>query len=538
MTNKFAKLNMFIKKESNWTFLLEKENESILLFPFWRYFEFLHHSMFSNMDDMLNGLSNYTSRLMLASNMSFVLLDLIKRPLVWEFNLSKKNHVNLTLKVFLKNISDETQLTILFNKYPVLKMLFETIIDHYHEYMKNLIDRLKIDFAYLSKIFKLNDFKLYSFLIKGDSHYLGNRVTEITFKNPLNKVVKKIIYKPRDLRLEKFFNDFIQHLKTKEESFLLKTVVVIPRDQYGWMEYINQETVDSSGANKYYYNFGVLLGICSIFNGQDLHFENIIASGENPIIIDLECLFSSPTTERQYIDPYFPSLFDTLLIPFESKINDTMYDFSAVLNHSKQESFMHRFEVKGNFVSTVYIERSIVNITPITNVLINKSNGTPFSASNYRTILADGYTDYLNWVITNKDDLIDFTTKNFFNLKNRVLFRPTFIYSKIMLESYHPRLLSDRKKYDEYLSQLYDKDNEIYKCIYQDEVFDLLNGDIPYFSTTTNERCCKNSQGVKINYVSYCSGIDRAINKIHLLDENYVSKTTNQILASLKDRYV
>lgn len=538
MIDTVVQINIDDEIELAWEFLLEEENEEIFLFPFWRYFEYINNHMQRSLPKIANQLSDQSMRLITASNMCIILLDVVKRTLVWEFNLSQNKNKNLTVQNFLRNISSQQQLITLFNKYPVLQQLLGKIFNNYLVYVLDLFRRLEIDLVDLNTNLNLTDFVLHSFSIKGDPHCLGGRVSELVFHHQQTKAEQKIIYKPRDLYLEKRFNEFIQFLKSRNLKISLKAIVVIPKEQYGWMEYVSQETIEESEAKNYYYNLGFLLGICSVFNGQDIHFENIIASGVNPVIIDLECLFSAPVTEHQYADSNFPSVFDTLIIPFKRNHNDPGYDFSAVLNHPNQESFMHRFEVKGDFVTKVYIERSIVNIIPAGNVLGNRLTGVPFSATHYSEMIIGGFGDYLNWVVENKQDLIDFVTKKFSNLKSRILFRPTFIYTKVLLESCHPKLLSDIEKYNQYLAQLYSEDNEIYRCIYQDELFDLLNGDIPYFSTMTTELFSKNSRDEKTNFVTYCTGMERVIDKIRLLQKNDITEISQQIAESLKDRYV
>ena len=39
---------------------------------------------------------------------------------------------------------------------------------------------------------------------------------------------------------------------------------------------------------RYYRRNGILLGICYLLGSRDLHYENVIAHGEYPVIIDLE----------------------------------------------------------------------------------------------------------------------------------------------------------------------------------------------------------------------------------------------------------
>ena len=521
--------------ENQWFFLLEEKSESIFLFPFWQYLENLHKNIYSSLEGLKNNVTYQSLRLIIVSNLKHSILDLVKRTLIWEFKLCSKNNKNITLRNFLISVASEHQLNLLFKKYPVLKVIFFNLINNHQNYVLSLISRIKSDLSDINSIFKLTDFNLQSYEAIGDAHRLGSRVAVIIFQKINSQNIKKIIYKPRAVILEKKFNNFIRFIKEINPAIDVKTMEIIDNVQYGWMEYIGHEPINPPFENNYYHKLGLLLGICYILGAQDIHYENLIACGADPIIIDLECLFSPPITKKQYDDKSFPSIFDTLIIPYK----EGLYDFSVLLNHGNQKSFMDRFKIESDFISNAYVERIRENIVPSKNVLINGITNEAFSPSDYSKNIVDGYSSLLTCIIENKTKVLTYMLDHFLNLENRVIFRPTFVYNKLQIESYHPRLLSNIDYYIEYLSQLNNvNDNESYNLIYNDELFDLMNGDIPYFYTTTNNVCIKNSRLENTQYVCYDSGAKRVIDKINLLNKNYIVESIDQILSSLKGRYV
>lgn len=520
-----------------WNFLLKENSEIIFLFPFWRYFEYLQLSIFNNLKKIKNVITKHELRLIISSNMQLIVLNLIKRTLVWEFNVCVKKNSDVTLKEFLQRISSKIELAILFKKYPVLEMLFIKKISFHKNYLLELITRINLDIKELNNDFKLNNYYLQSLQMKGDSHCHGKVVSIIVFRKLNSNNIKKIIYKPRNLHLELSFYNFLKFINNINSNLNIKEIKILDKNDYGWMQYIEQQSVSTPFEKIYYYKLGILLGVCYILNAQDIHYENLIACGTDPMIIDLECLYSPPITKKQYENKIFPSIFDTLLIPFEKKRID--YDVSAILNHANQISFMDKFEVKGDFKKNVYVERKKAIITPSKNILFNNSTKIPVSPSKYMTIIIEGYVELIGVIIKNKNKIIDYILKNSMNLKNRIIFKPTFIYSKINSESYHPILLSDINKYYKYMSDLNNKNDEIsHKIIYESEILDLMNGDIPYFSSVTSDVFVKNSQKEKIDYFCYESGLNRVIDKINLLNEEYLRESISQIISSLKDRYV
>jgi len=451
-------------------------------------------------------------------------------------NLSQKKYPEITLSKFLNNLLSKSQFNKFLRKYPVLKKILDKIIVQHEGYLIDLFVRLELDFKEIQDAFNLHRYELNSIKLMGDSHCMGRRVAEITFLNA-EKKAKKIIYKPRSISLEKYYNKFLGFINAQGLVNHLQTLTIISKKLYGWTEHVEQLGIDKDLAHIYYYKLGVLLGICYSINGQDIHFENLIASGENPVIIDLECLFSPPLTQAQHEDKYSPSIFETFLIPHIADDTKSNYDFSAMLNHSDQKSFLNSFEIKGDFINKVYVVRSTVTISPQKNVLVDIATGRSISASKYSSIIAEGYSHYMSLLINNRAIFVQFITRNFKKLNNRLLFRPTFAYTKILSESYHPVLLSSHEKYQEYLRQLGKGDNELHQAIYEHEVLDLLNGDIPYFTTSTNGTMVKNSRNKKIKLETYCAGLRRVVDKINLLDEGHMINTKNQILIALRDRY-
>ncbi|ECB0591254.1 DUF4135 domain-containing protein [Salmonella enterica subsp. enterica serovar Bareilly] len=63
-----------------------------------------------------------------------------------------------------------------------------------------------------------------------------------------------------------------------------------------------ENKLNISGARNYAYNGGVLYGLAYLLNSSDLHFENIVAFGELPVVIDCETIsqpkFSSLAAEH------------------------------------------------------------------------------------------------------------------------------------------------------------------------------------------------------------------------------------------------
>jgi len=71
---------------NTWEFLLEGSKETILLYPFWRYFEYLYQRTYSYIK-ITSFLDPQQIRENIFQNLNRELLEIVKRPLIWEFRV-------------------------------------------------------------------------------------------------------------------------------------------------------------------------------------------------------------------------------------------------------------------------------------------------------------------------------------------------------------------------------------------------------------------------------------------------------------------
>ena len=71
----------------------------------------------------------------------------------------------------------------------------------------------------------------------------------------------------------------------------MKVLKVLNRQGYGWVEYVEQlPCEDLAAAQRFYQRAGMLLCLLYALRGTDCHHENLIASGEHLVLIDMETL--------------------------------------------------------------------------------------------------------------------------------------------------------------------------------------------------------------------------------------------------------
>lgn len=133
----------------------------------------------------------------------------------------------------------------------------------------------------------------------GDAHYGGATVSRIHFKSG-----KTLIYKPRSASSAMAFRQIHDLVSGRLPGELrLRFPKILHGGNHTWEEEVAQEDCrTTSEVEQFYRRAGLLLAICQLCRSADMHNENIIATGPNPVPIDTEA-FAAPS-------PYGVSRYD------------------------------------------------------------------------------------------------------------------------------------------------------------------------------------------------------------------------------------
>lgn len=129
---------------------------------------------------------------------------------------------------------------------------------------------------------------------EGDVHQHGKSTAIVHLSNG-----RKIVYKPRSGELDQMFNTLLEEINQAKIGVDFKQINLLNKITHSWVEYIDQQPIkEEIQIKNYYKRCGSLIALSYFLMGFDLHFENIIAHGEYPMLIDLECMFNS--NDREY----------------------------------------------------------------------------------------------------------------------------------------------------------------------------------------------------------------------------------------------
>ena len=337
---------------------------------------------------------------------------------------------------------------------------------------------------------------------KGDVHNQGRNVYIITVNES-----KKIVYKPHSLCSDEILIN-VFYFFNKHNSVKLNHVPYINKDSYGWQKYISFIGCDKQyEVENYFYRYGCILFIAYLLNCTDLHFENIIACGEHPYIVDTETLLFNRNylngaiiskidgLDRKFID----SVFSSYLLPvnIETAPIDAI-DMSGIYNGS--DKIIEHDVVTNAGTDNIGFEKVSFQVDMVADLKNQiKLAGKSVIVNDYIESIVKGFENCYRIYLNNREEFIEKCASiHFSDSIFRQVLRNTKLYTRYLEASYHPYYLNDIKDRINLFSNLKGSKNfnipEFSKLIELESV-QLVDGDIPYFYTKFDDHAIYSFHG-------------------------------------------
>lgn len=396
-------------------------------------------------------------------------------------------------KLLGKNIYDEYQYyqtailsstvyaTKIWATYPVMKALILHQIYQFIEYLCEIERAINRDKGVIvekfcsNKVFnKVLDIKLNL----SDPHRNGRTVAKVDLDNGYS-----IIYKPHNLKKEVLMNEIYQ-VFMENSTFQFRIFDVLDRQTYGWEEYIaTKECSSEDEVVRYFERMGAILFICYLFGATDIHCENIIASGEFPVLIDLETipgiiLKENPRTAEEFVSKKISnSVIRTGILPtIVWGKNGEGVMVSALGKSKNMKSPFNLPYVKEAFSSAIHISYVKKDISVTGSLPIMQGNIV--DATTYSTQICRGFEKAYRLYMNLQTQLSDMV-RAVLEQKGRVIFRHTQQYSMYSNISFYPQFLRSWEEREKFFDTL--NVHKKYAELYQYEKMTLNAMDIPVF---------------------------------------------------------
>jgi len=421
---------------------------------------------------------------------------------------------------FIKTMQ-QTGLVQLLNEKPVMLRLIATLVRQWIDSTAQLINRLTADLSQIQNNLLGGDLPSRVLSIQGglsDAHNLGYSVKILTFDSGA-----KVVYKPRDLRLDSVMFSFIAHLNSLAPPVQLRASRIIASDGYGWMEFIEHNSCNSNEEFKLFYErSGAWLMIFHLFAGGDMHFENIIASGADPVPIDLEMILQplKPNMDLEAdafsgadlaISKINDSVLSIGMLPSYVRMQDNkMYDAGGMNAQSNTQIILGWKNVNTNGMRWVQTQKAAEYFANIPHIHSQYAEFGQFLPD-----FIDGFEAYAKFLLDKKESLeINKLLNQFSNLPIRILVRATRFYYMLVERLKEYESMDDGISWSaqaDFAARLteWDDEKDWIWPLHKGERFALLHLNIPHFTCLSSGNKITDIFGNSVIGVSQ-SGLERS----------------------------
>jgi type 2 lantibiotic biosynthesis protein LanM len=392
-----------------------------------------------------------------------------------------------------------TQLDAIFAEKSVLLRLTATIVRQWINTTIELITRLHTDIAEIRAVITHSAPNVKVRAIGGDlsdPHNFGHSVQILTFEDHT-----KLVYKPKDLRLDVAWCDLIVRLNTRSPPVDLKPVQTIAGHEYGWTEFIEHTSCSTAqDVELFYRRSGAWLAIFHLFASTDMHFENILAHGGHPVPIDLEMILQASIPESEQATPETAALIEAnrevlnsvlmvgMLPSYAKSPNNKIFDAGG-LNAVKSSA---PIGVWKNVNTDAMRWMQVPNDEALTPN-IPHLNGQYAQLGDYLPAFIEGFEQYSHFLLKQRDEVgLEKLLSPFDKLPVRKVIRNTRFYYMLLQRLKDHRSMTDGVTWSaqaEFLSRLADWDakEDLLWPLQEAERVALVNLNVPHFVSPSDE---------------------------------------------------
>lgn len=408
------------------------------------------------------------------SRLTTKLLNISLRALIQHFSESGRSY---------QEYRDEMATTAgheaVFRRFPVLARDIESAVRMYTDAVTEILLHLDADFHRLVECSMLDesDRGLVSLEShQGDTHRRGRSVSIIKIGS------SSLVYRPTRTAGYGLYRAIVQELSL---GSCMRCPRIFERASHMWVEYVPQaeKPID---ATDHLRKMGALAAIAFGCGATDLHMENVIATSEGPIPVDLETLLgadvetgsaSAYEAARQFLNE---SPLGTGVLPLGVQVSGGgELEISALCGGL--------YPTRGRFEQLLdpYSDGIRIELTDgLTGMAKNLPPGLARSdlAANASDI-RDAFDDTCD-EIWNHREAIAASVAGVRDSLVRVIVRPTNLYDVVRRAFYHPRYLTSTLARERLLHGLWkglDEHELVTGELCISEMRQLLDGDIPWF---------------------------------------------------------
>ncbi|WP_017626719.1 type 2 lanthipeptide synthetase LanM [Nocardiopsis chromatogenes] len=321
----------------------------------------------------------------------------------------------------------------------------------------------------------------------GDSHRRGATVCFVTWENGTT-----LVYKPQARTALRILQAVRGAADPGGDFFGPLCPDTLERDDHLWQaRAVYSEPADERQAALYFRRFGRCAALLSMFGTGDLHHENVIATADGPVLIDLETLVGLPNPSSAAADTegapqaadVEASVLNTLMFPVRYTGEILDIDFSALgsvrTDHSKR---LESFAIVDAGTDDIRFDTAPVVAVRGDNVA--RIGGEQLDPRLWEDELVTGFEEGRARLRTVRETAVE-AVRTTDGWSVRQLVRPTFVYYRFLEASTHPAHLAGRADRLDLLDRLPRRHRGLRRSVAEEvcseEAHAMLGLDTPFF---------------------------------------------------------
>ncbi|WP_114994184.1 type 2 lanthipeptide synthetase LanM family protein [Synechococcus sp. UW179A] len=180
--------------------------------------------------------------------------------------------------------------------FPVLGRYLGQVCGDWQRSNETLLRRIDADAIPLQQLFGVEPEMVLSGVHQGlsDPHNHGQVVSILKFAQADGSSSVQVVYKPKDMGVDLAYQQALEHLNSVSTLKPLRSLRIYCGNDYGYMEHVEHRLCEGDDEQeRFYRNAGRLTAVLHLLGCTDCHYENLIACGDQLLLIDTETLLEA-----------------------------------------------------------------------------------------------------------------------------------------------------------------------------------------------------------------------------------------------------
>jgi type 2 lantibiotic biosynthesis protein LanM len=451
---------------------------------------------------------------------------------------------------------------LLLNDFPVLGRLLATVTQLWLEGSEEMLQRVAASRAQLQHLFAISPVAILRKVQLGlsDPHRGGRAVGILSFGSAgpqdLSSDLRKVVYKPKDMQVDQAYQDFLKGLNDASTLSPLRCLTVLSCDGFGFMEFVEHRTCNCDDElASFYTNAGRTMAVLHLLGCTDCHHENLIASGDQLLLIDTETLLEADLRDLISDDGDAPNQLSDLQTSMQgSVLRSGLLPQWLMVGAGKKRAF----DISALGIQPPPIEREMPGWLGLNSdgMMAGRSTqpcelptslpvglGQPQRLTDFVEQLCDGFALQLQEAMRLRTTLLEGLSQ-FSGKPRRLVARATRLYFTIQRQMLEPASLRSAVAHGLKLEQLsrsfvLASEKPLNWPMFRAELLQMERLDIPFFEHLIDGEDLPLSEGLApIPGFMKASGLAAARRRLELLDQGEIEFQQQLIRGAIAARHL